>query len=426
MTTDKDSLDGLLTAPLIVLQEKSRENAIIALCTNWLMGCRFSADNTMPTAYTDGVKVAGNYDFFESLGHEMMAIVLAHESLHALLGHIFAMKEFGPKFDDPRKQMSYQREANIAMDILINTLLESIFNKRIEWKMPNGELGKGMYIDTCTPDGKYIVTDVGRRDFNVDTCDFYWVLRHLDRDALQGSGKGDGEGGLGDGCDIAAPADAETEAKAQEGVQRAVAQTQATSKYNQWGSVPGWLQRFFDKLSEPKQDWRRELSEVHHSLRPVDYSFRRLKSPYIFMGAGAPTMSIPGLGTIVFGNDTSGSMTDEIMGIGISELRAIWQSNKPEKIHVLHIDAEIGHVDILDPEDHFEVHPKGGGGTDFRPLFEYVKNMDEAPAAVIFFTDGYGSHAKEAPDCPVIWLLPPGSADDSSFPFGRIIRMESV
>lgn len=421
----KNTLDDLLTAPLLVLQEKSRENAVIALCTNWLMGAKYVSDDRVPTAYTDGIKVAGNREFFTTIGHNLTAQVFAHESLHAILGHVFATKEFGPSPESLTDKGERQREANVAMDVLINTMLEKIFGSRIEWKKKDGTVGKVLYIDSRTPEGKYIVNEVGRRDFDPETCDFYWVLRHLDREALKGSGGGDG---LESGNDIGPPEDADAaaghETQVAEKVQRAVAQTQAARRNNKWGDMPGWMERMLDSLSEPKQDWRRELNDMHQSLRPVDYSFRRLKSPYIYMGCGAPTLSVPGLGEVVFANDTSGSMTDEILAMGISELRAIWQTNRPEKIHVLHVDTVVHQVDTIDPDDTFEVHPKGGGGTDFRPAFQWVKdNMENPPACLIFFTDLYGCMPDVEPDYPVIWLCCPGS-DPKDPPFGRVIRME--
>jgi predicted metal-dependent peptidase len=134
---------------------------------------------------------------------------------------------------------------------------------------------------------------------------------------------------------------------------------------------------------------------------------------------------MPGLGQMVYGFDTSGSMTDEQCAVGIGELRGIWQTMRPEKIWSVFCDAEVASVDELDPDGDFEVHPKGGGGTDFRPVFKWIReNMEQDPTALVFFTDGYGTHEPEEPPYPVIWLLIPGSAEDATFPYGRIIRME--
>ena len=52
-----------------------------------------------------------------------------------------------------------------------------------------------------------------------------------------------------------------------------------------------------------------------------------------------------------------------------------------------------------------EVH-RGGGFTDLRPVFEYARQMQPRPAAVIYLTDGYGP-APEQADIPTLWVLSP-------------------
>ena len=46
---------------------------------------------------------------------------------------------------------------------------------------------------------------------------------------------------------------------------------------------------------------------------------------------------------------------------------------------------------------------KGFGGTDFRPVFEYVNEMNSAGEftdfkGLIYFTDGYGTYPSKPPD----------------------------
>jgi len=413
------TLDEMITAPLLILQDKMSKYPLLAMCASWLMGTKYVDSPDLPAAMaTDGVRVLVNTKRAEAMGHKVMAMVLAHESLHGLFEHTPAMKAFGPSYDDPSKQGELQRKCNIAMDIIINTCLEQAFGERISWK-EDGKPCDGLYIDTKTPAGKYIITAEGRKNFNLDDCDFYWMLRHLDDKALEGGH------GAALGNDVLGGGDPSTEMAAGRAAQRAIAQAQAMAKYgdkDSWGNMPGWMSRFFKDLTQPKCDWRKELYDMHQSVRPVDVSFRKLKSPYVFYGAGAPTLSVPGLGEVVFANDTSGSMTDEIMAAGISELRGIWQSLRPEKIHVLHVDHAVGHAESLDPDDPFEVHPKGGGGTAFEPAFKWVEENGVEPACLIYFTDGYGSFPAVEPDYQTIWLYAPGAAPKDP-PFGRVIRM---
>ena len=46
---------------------------------------------------------------------------------------------------------------------------------------------------------------------------------------------------------------------------------------------------------------------------------------------------------------------------------------------------------------------KGGGGTDFHPVFDLIAEDDEYPEIVLYLTDGYGSAPKKQPNYPVIW-----------------------
>ena len=46
---------------------------------------------------------------------------------------------------------------------------------------------------------------------------------------------------------------------------------------------------------------------------------------------------------------------------------------------------------------------KGGGGTDFHPVFDLIAEDEEDPEIVLYLTDGYGSAPKKQPNYPVIW-----------------------
>jgi len=50
------------------------------------------------------------------------------------------------------------------------------------------------------------------------------------------------------------------------------------------------------------------------------------------------------------------------------------------------------------------LEPKGGGGTDFRPAFEWVAENDFAPACLIHLTDLCCDSFPETPEYPVLWV----------------------
>ena len=63
---------------------------------------------------------------------------------------------------------------------------------------------------------------------------------------------------------------------------------------------------------------------------------------------------------------------------------------------------------------------KGGGGTDFRPVFERLAAADRMPAALLYMTDAEGRFPERAPVHPVLWLLPEAAAP-RTIPFGEVL-----
>jgi predicted metal-dependent peptidase len=48
---------------------------------------------------------------------------------------------------------------------------------------------------------------------------------------------------------------------------------------------------------------------------------------------------------------------------------------------------------------------EGGGGTDFRPVFDWVEAENRSPNMLVYFTDAEGDFPKMPPNYPVIWLV---------------------
>lgn len=76
-------------------------------------------------------------------------------------------------------------------------------------------------------------------------------------------------------------------------------------------------------------------------------------------------------------------------------------------------------------EEFLVIRPKGGGGTDFQIIFEYVAQymQSKLPASIIVLTDGYGPFPQEhlAMGIPVLWLL---NNEDVEPPWGKVARIE--
>lgn len=90
-------------------------------------------------------------------------------------------------------------------------------------------------------------------------------------------------------------------------------------------------------------------------------------------------------------------------------------------------DADVKEpVSFSNATDLGHIKPKGGGGTDFRPIFTYVRDnyRNEYPACIVIFTDGYAPYPNEsdALGIPVLWLI---NNEDMTPPFGKVARILS-
>ena len=88
---------------------------------------------------------------------------------------------------------------------------------------------------------------------------------------------------------------------------------------------------------------------------------------------------------------------------------------------LLHYErAETEYVGELTREDlPLRLEARGGGGTDFRPVFAALEEQGEAPAALVYLTDLCGPFPEVEPDFPVLWV----STSDREAPFGETVKL---
>lgn len=122
--------------------------------------------------------------------------------------------------------------------------------------------------------------------------------------------------------------------------------------------------------------------------------------------------------------DTSASIGKDELGQFMAEIQSILDAYPQIKGTLFYADADLygPHAfgaDAAMPE------VKGGGGTSFKPFFQWVEreNAHGNLPVCIYFTDGYGDFPSSAPDSPVLWLVLPGGLESSRYPFGEVVRM---
>jgi predicted metal-dependent peptidase len=107
--------------------------------------------------------------------------------------------------------------------------------------------------------------------------------------------------------------------------------------------------------------------------------------------------------------DMSGSISDEQGRDFISEIKGIMETFEDYRIHVACFDTEVYNMqlftsDNLEDISNYEI--KGGGGTDFDAIFDFLKREDIEPKKLIVFTDGYPCGSWGDPNyCDTTWVI---------------------
>lgn len=122
------------------------------------------------------------------------------------------------------------------------------------------------------------------------------------------------------------------------------------------------------------------------------------------------------LHNLVIAIDTSGSCQEyasAFLGLTVRFLKEA--GIRKNAVWVVQCDTELRDIKEMDPANTavlFETQEMcGGGGTDFRPVFRWIREMREVgemdkPAALIYFSDGFGEFPDTEPDYKTIFVFP--------------------
>jgi predicted metal-dependent peptidase len=78
-----------------------------------------------------------------------------------------------------------------------------------------------------------------------------------------------------------------------------------------------------------------------------------------------------------------------------------------DEVVVVYGDTRVTRVDEYRAGDEIEFDPRGGGGTQLSPLFDYVAEEHPDTSMIICFTDleVFDLHQRFEPDCPVLFAV---------------------
>jgi len=197
---------------------------------------------------------------------------------------------------------------------------------------------------------------------------------------------------------------------------------------NKRGLLPALIQRMLEELKNPQIDWRQILTEFVQE-EVCDYSFappdrRFLEGDFFLPDFNDKEDTVE---DILFMIDTSGSMSDAMVAEAYSQIKgAIDQFNGRLRGWLGFFDAKVVEPKPFGDEDEFKaIRPVGGGGTDFKVIFEYVNQymQDKLPVSIVILTDGYAPFPKEelSMGIPVLWLI---NNEKITPPWGKIARIK--
>ena len=115
------------------------------------------------------------------------------------------------------------------------------------------------------------------------------------------------------------------------------------------------------------------------------------------------------MGELVIAIDTSCSVGQRELTLFLSEVVAVCEVAKPERLRVLYWDTEVCSAELYEQDELADVatstKPEGGGGTDVRCVTEYITKNNVKAQAVLVLTDGYLYGGWGSWDVPVMWCL---------------------
>jgi predicted metal-dependent peptidase len=202
----------------------------------------------------------------------------------------------------------------------------------------------------------------------------------------------------------------------------------------QAGTMPAGLLRWAEELLTPKVDWRRLLATllrraVSEVAGAVDYSYRKPSRRSSVTGAlGDSTVVLPALRRpvpeVAVVCDTSGSMTDELLAMALTEVDGLLKSlGLSRQLRVLSCDTAVDTVQRVTSTR--QVMLTGGGGTDMGAGIEAAAALRPRPAVCVVLTDGYTPWPSAPPKGMRVIVALLGDCDTEPPAWAAVVRVPS-
>lgn len=355
-------------------------------------------DRETPTAGVNlNLELSYNPKFIDRLNREQVLTVLKHEILHLALNHL-------ERFEQLKHDTKSAKKWNTATDIVINNMLDAsvvnsiyrLFGEQVEFDYDEFRCKTFTIRDISKKTAEQIYDEIPDPPSGLTLVGIMKPSK-----------------GLKTPTDIA---------NASRRIKEIVVSAYQTAKLQ--GKVPEGIERIIGKLLKPQVNWRTLLWRYITEMLPIDYTYSKPHRKSQLYGYYIPNIKKEQL-ELAIAIDTSGSITEKEFRQFASEIVSIVKQFEQIKATVITCDAKI--------HDEFELTNgnigkflktklHGGGGTDFRPVFNKLKNTNTK--LLIYLTDGYGDYPKYKPTFRTIWVLSPEHISKKEIPFGEVIELK--
>jgi len=193
----------------------------------------------------------------------------------------------------------------------------------------------------------------------------------------------------------------------------------AAQQAQQAGKLGGALGRMVGEMMQPKLPWRLLLARYMSQFARDDYSYMRPSRREGEMILPSLRSAQTDIQVVI---DTSGSISEQEIEEFISEVNAI-KGQLRARIMLHACDTALAEEGpwTFEPWDEFRMPEKiqGGGGTDFRPVFDWISLQGREPDLLLYFTDAMGEFPAHEPAFPVFWLI----KGKETVPWGQRIQL---
>ena len=361
----------------------------------------------VPVAATDGTNLILNPEAFFKYKLMQRVFITAHEIAHCMFNHCalgYQMRRTGQvKYQDGSSLPYDQKLMNMAMDFVINSML-------VESKI--GEMPEDALYDPTLATSKDSFLDVYKKVYEQQE------KSNKGKASAPGNGKSGFDQHLDPGAGQGQDPGQSSQARSETEWNTAIAGALASAKAQ--GKLPAALERLLSAVIEPEVSWQDHIRGFFaRKLGSGGYDWRKPDRRLITRDIIAPARAGNGCGPVVVAIDTSGSIGQRELDVFFAEMKGLLDDVRPEVIHVLWCDAEVHRADeVTDSSDIDTLKPVGGGGTDFRPVFDWIDEQDFTPDALVYLTDGYGTFPTSEPKYPLVWGA---IAQGVTYPFGEVV-----